>query len=76
MNGWYGVVGPAGLPADVVARLVDGIRKSLQDPELISQLEQEGDEVSFDAPNAFAALLGTDLARYQAVVKSTGLGAR
>jgi tripartite-type tricarboxylate transporter receptor subunit TctC len=46
VNGWYGVIGPTGLPADVVARLEEGIRKSLQDPELISQFEREGDEVS------------------------------
>jgi tripartite-type tricarboxylate transporter receptor subunit TctC len=72
VNGWYGVIGPMGLPADVVARLVEGIRKSLQDPELISQLERGGDEVSFGRPDAFAALLRTDLARYQAIVKSTG----
>jgi tripartite-type tricarboxylate transporter receptor subunit TctC len=76
VNGWYGVVGPQGLPADVVAKLEKGIRKSLQDPELISQLEQEGDEVSFAGPDAFAALLTTDLARYGAIVKSAGLSPR
>jgi tripartite-type tricarboxylate transporter receptor subunit TctC len=76
VNGWYGVIGPMGLPADVVARLEEGIRKSVQDPELISQFEQEGDEVSFGRPDAFAALLKTDLARYRAIVKSTGLSQR
>jgi tripartite-type tricarboxylate transporter receptor subunit TctC len=76
VNGWYGVIGPMGLPADVVARLEEGIRKSLQDPELISQFEQEGDEVSFGSPDAFAALLRTDFARYRAIVKSTGLSQR
>jgi tripartite-type tricarboxylate transporter receptor subunit TctC len=76
VNGWYGVIGPMGLPADVVARLEEGIRESLQDPELISQLEQEGEEVSFGGPDAFAALLKTDLARYQAIVKSAGLSQR
>ncbi len=76
VNGWYGVVGPQGLPADVVAKLEKGIRKSLQDPELISQLEQEGDEVSFAGPDAFATLLTTDFARYRAIVKSAGLSPR
>jgi tripartite-type tricarboxylate transporter receptor subunit TctC len=76
VNGWYGVVGPAGLPADVVARLVDGISKSLQDPQLTSRLESEGDEVSMSTPDAFAALLKSDLVRYQAIVKSAGLGPR
>jgi tripartite-type tricarboxylate transporter receptor subunit TctC len=73
VNGWYGVIGPAGLPADVVARLADGIRKSLQDPELISRLEREGEEVSTGTPDAFAALLRAELARYETIVKSAGL---
>jgi tripartite-type tricarboxylate transporter receptor subunit TctC len=76
VNGWYGVIGPKGLPNDIVARLVDGIRQCLRDPELISRLEREGDEVSTGTPEAFAALLRADLDRYRAIVKSAGLSAR
>jgi tripartite-type tricarboxylate transporter receptor subunit TctC len=76
VNGWYGVVGPAGLPADVVGRLGDGIRKSLQDPALVSRLEREGDDVATGTPDAFAALLKDDLVRYQIIVKSVGLSPR
>ncbi len=50
VNGWYGVIGPSGLPAEVVARLEDGIHKSLQDPELVARLEREGEEVSTGTP--------------------------
>ncbi len=76
VNGWYGVIGPSGLPADVVARLEDGIHKSLQDPELVARLEREGEEVSTGTPDAFAALLRADLGRYQMIVKSAGLSPR
>ena len=76
VNGWYGVIGPTGLPAQVVARLEDGIRESLQDPELVSRLEREGEEISTGTPDAFAALLRAELGRYQTIVKSAGLGPR
>jgi tripartite-type tricarboxylate transporter receptor subunit TctC len=76
VNGWYGVIGPAGLPAEVVARLEDGIRKSLQDPELVSRLKREGEEVSTGTPDAFAALLRADLGRYHTIVKNAGLSPR
>src|SRR5712671_3633500 len=76
VNGWYGVIGPSRLPAEVVARLEDGIHKSLQDPELVARLEREGEEVSTGTPDAFAALLRADLGRYQMIVKSAGLSPR
>jgi tripartite-type tricarboxylate transporter receptor subunit TctC len=76
VNGWYGVIGPAGVPAEIVTRLEDGIHRSLQDPELVSRLEREGEEVSTGTPAAFAALLKTDLERYRTIVKSAGLSPR
>jgi tripartite-type tricarboxylate transporter receptor subunit TctC len=76
VNGWYGVIGPSGLPAEVVARLEDGIHKSLQDPELVARLEREGEEVSTGTPDAFAALLRADLGRYQMIVERAGLSPR
>jgi tripartite-type tricarboxylate transporter receptor subunit TctC len=76
VNGWYGVIGPAGVPAEIVTRLEDGIHRSLQDPELVSRLEREGEEVSTGTPDAFAALLKTDLERYRTIVKSAGLSPR
>jgi len=73
VNGWYGVIGPAGLPIEIVTRLEDGIHRSLQDPELVARLEGEGEEVSTGTPDAFAALIRNDLERYRTIVKSAGL---
>jgi tripartite-type tricarboxylate transporter receptor subunit TctC len=39
---WFGFLGPAGLPAPVVARLEAEIRKALQDPEIAGKLDEVG----------------------------------
>jgi hypothetical protein len=52
---------------------VDGIHRSLQDLKLVARLEGEGEEVSTGSPDAFAALIRNDLARYRTIVESAGL---
>jgi len=39
---WFGFMGPAGLPAPIVARLETEIRNALQDPEISKKLEEVG----------------------------------
>ena len=39
---WFGFMGPAGLPAPIVARLETEIRKALEDPEISTKLEEVG----------------------------------
>jgi tripartite-type tricarboxylate transporter receptor subunit TctC len=73
VNGWYGVIGPAGLRTEIVTKLVDGIHRSLEDLKLVARLEGEGEEVFTGTPDAFAALIRNDLARYRTIVESAGL---
>jgi tripartite-type tricarboxylate transporter receptor subunit TctC len=73
INGWYGVIGPAHLPTDVVAKLHKAIEAALRDPELIAQLEQQGEEASGGTPEQFGALLRNDYDKYRTVVASSGL---
>ena len=39
---WFGFMGPAGLPAPIVARLETEVRKALEDPEISKKLEEVG----------------------------------
>ena len=41
-SGWYALLGPAGLPRDVVNRLHDGFAKALQTPEITRRLAELG----------------------------------
>jgi tripartite-type tricarboxylate transporter receptor subunit TctC len=73
INGWYGVIGPAHLPTDVVAKLHKAIETALRDSELITQLEQQGEEAAGGTPEQFGALLRNDYDKYRSIVTSSGL---
>jgi tripartite-type tricarboxylate transporter receptor subunit TctC len=73
INGWYGIIGPAHLPADVMARLQKAIETALHDPELTTRLEQEGEEVSGGNPEQFGALIRSDYEKYRTIVASAGV---
>jgi tripartite-type tricarboxylate transporter receptor subunit TctC len=76
INGWYGIVGPANLPADVTAKLSKAIEDILRDPELVARLQQEGEEVAPSAAEPFGKLIRSDLEKYKAIVASAGLQAK
>ena len=73
VNGWYGIVGPAKMPAEVTAKLNKAISQALQDPGLIAPLEQEGEEVAGSTPDQFGALVREDLEKYRGIVASSGI---
>ena len=67
---WYGVVAPAGTPADKVARLNAEINKALALPEVAQQLAAEGAIPLPGTPAAFGALIAREIPRWAAVVKA------
>jgi tripartite-type tricarboxylate transporter receptor subunit TctC len=69
---WYGLVAPAGVPADIIARLNAEIGKVLRDQEISSRLAAQGVEAKPSTPQEFAALIRADLKKYAKVVKQTG----
>jgi len=72
-NGWYGIVAPAGTPREIVARLNAEIRRAVRSPELLARLDAEGAIPAADTPEAFAALIATEIARWAEVVKRAGV---
>ena len=61
---WYGVVGPANMPADVVAK----INASLKSPAILERLQNEGAQPMPSTPKVFADLINKDLARWRKVI--------
>lgn len=66
---WYGLVGPAGLPASVVARLHAEVQKALAAPEVRERLAAAGGEVLPGPVERFATLLASERARYDRLIR-------
>jgi len=72
---WYGFVGPARIPADIVKRLNTEIVAVLALPEIRERLLGQGVEARPTTPEEFARLIASDIARWAVVVKRAGLRA-
>jgi tripartite-type tricarboxylate transporter receptor subunit TctC len=66
---WYGVVGPANLPAATVARLHAEVQKALASADVRERLASAGGEVLPGPPERFAQLLAAEKARYEKLIR-------
>ena len=73
VSGWYGVIGPAGIPRPVVARINQEINNVLRVPEMDEHLSKEGAEPRTGTPEEYAAAMANDLQKWAKVVKSAGI---
>jgi tripartite-type tricarboxylate transporter receptor subunit TctC len=70
---WFGMFGPAGLPAPVAARLNGEIIKALDAPDVKAKLEENGMAVIGGTPEDFRALIADGIVRYGAIIKAAGV---
>jgi tripartite-type tricarboxylate transporter receptor subunit TctC len=71
-SAWFGVFGPARLPAEITDKLNAAIRAALDDPKLREQLASEGATAAGMSPPEFAAFVRDDVARWAPIVKQSG----
>jgi tripartite-type tricarboxylate transporter receptor subunit TctC len=71
-NTWLGLVAPAGTPREIVAKLSTETHKALNAPDVKERLLAQGVEPVGSTPEQFAAHIESEMARYAAVVKSSG----
>jgi tripartite-type tricarboxylate transporter receptor subunit TctC len=72
---WYGFVGPARMPPEIVQRLNTEIIATLKTPEVRDRLASQGIDVQYTTPDEFAKLLVSDMDRWAKVVKRAGIKA-
>ena len=69
---WWGLVAPAGTPADVVAKLNEAFVAALNAPETKARFAGLLAEPVANSPAQFGAFMKAELAKYEKVVKATG----
>ena len=70
---WYGVVGPAGMPAPIVKQLNESLTLVLRAPDLREKLSVEAIEPIVMSPDEFAAFIKSDIARWTQLAKERNI---
>jgi tripartite-type tricarboxylate transporter receptor subunit TctC len=69
---WNGLVGPAGMPPDVVAKLNAAVVKVMAQPDVVAKLNGGGLDVVGDAPDEFGRFIRSEIAKWSAIAKQVG----
>ena len=72
---WYGFVGPARMPPEIVQRLNAEIVAILAQPDTREKLASQGLDARSSTPEEFARIIASDIVRWAAVVQKLGLRA-
>lgn len=70
---WWGILAPVGIDARLVKKISAGINGLLDDPEVEATFRKQGAEIFKSTPEAFGALLKSDVEKWGVVVKDIGL---
>jgi tripartite-type tricarboxylate transporter receptor subunit TctC len=70
---WYGLLVPAGTPADIVARLNEAGNAALKRPDIVARVQAEGGVVLGGSSAAFTDKLKRDNSKWSEVIKEAGL---
>lgn len=70
---WWGIAGPAGMPADIVNALNVEINKALSSPEVVMFLTNEGAEAEAMTPQQFGDMMRRETARWTKVAREANV---
>lgn len=70
---WLGIIGPAALPKDVVARLNTAMSDILKQPDVRNSLRNFGTEIVYRPPGEFGKFVKAEQQKWSTVVKEIGL---
>jgi tripartite-type tricarboxylate transporter receptor subunit TctC len=69
MSTWYGLVGPANMPAEVVAKLNQELRNVLQDPQVREKLVAQGVDPVIGSPQEFGLFIQEEAKKWALLLK-------
>ena len=73
---WHGLWAPAGTPRPIVDKLAAEVKRIFEQATIVAKLKEVGAVPSPMTPEAFAAFIGTERAKWSEVVKASGAEAQ
>jgi tripartite-type tricarboxylate transporter receptor subunit TctC len=73
VQGWVGVVAPAGTPPPIVAKLQADIARELRKPEVVEAFAKQGSDPVGSTPDVYAAFLQAESAKWKRVIDASGI---
>jgi len=70
---WSGLIGPKGIPADIVQKINAAVAEVVNDPAVKKRLLEEGSEIRLMSPADFGNFLRAENTRWVKVVKEAGI---
>ena len=70
---YYGILGPKGLPKEVIDKVSTGVKKALEDPAVRKRIEDTGSIIVANTPEQFAAQIKAEFEVYKKVVETSKL---
>lgn len=75
VDGWYGVMAPAGTDAARVTRLASVIHEALQGPELREQFRIQGIDIVYGSTQEFSNYIEREIGKWSRVARASGIKA-
>lgn len=74
-SAWYGLIGPVGLPAEVVTRITRALQKAGEDKALVDQINATGCDTEMLTPEQTLEKIRQDSAKWGKVIKEASIKA-
>ncbi len=72
---WYGLLAPAGTPADIVTKLNAEVVAILKSPEMNDRLSKEGADPVGNSPAEFSKYIQSEIEKWRKVIRAAGIPA-
>jgi tripartite-type tricarboxylate transporter receptor subunit TctC len=73
VSSWYALLGPGGMPREVVSRLNDAVGRIVNAPDVRERLLKSGSEPAASTPETLAVLIRENVAKFGKIIKTAGI---
>ncbi len=74
-NNWYGLLVPAGVPREIIARLNQETHAVLKMPDVVERLTSQGNTISVSTPEQLREHMAAETQKWAKVIKAAGVRA-